>query len=803
MAFRTLVGVGVVGRGRELRALDELLDRAERGAGALAVVSGPSGAGKTTLLDVAADRARTRGFEVLRGTPVGELMWTQLLRDAGGPDELATRLLAAPTPLDLDDAARRLVSNTPRLIVIDDVDDLDDVDDVDDVDSVSSTSSTLLHALAGRVGAGSTVVLVSSTVGLGIGRDLRLGSLSEPDLALLLAEVGVVDPGAVRSLLVASRGLPGVARAFAAELTGLPADVDPILHLALNVVTETSGFLIVDGAVLRLLELAVDRATDDATKALVLAKLARELLGDATSFARRRALVDEAEELARRQGDPRVLGEVLDARLHAIWAPEGVHDRLRLGAEIVALGRSSGDGALERNGMFWQFTALMELGRVTEAEAMLALFENAVTAAGDLPGMTMARARHAVLAGLRGRFDDIEQIVAEVAELGRRAGLAETFRLVRTIRAPLLLERDLETDGPSTVASMRAWVPKMPGHFLGADLAMLNAELGRYAEATAELERVLPEVLAGSGPRWLGAMGHLAVAAARTDHPSVARIHDALLPYRGRLILLAGANSSWGPVSLRLGQLAVRLGRVDEAIEHFTEALAFARDMGALPWVAHAHAELAALDLPEHREAARSIAQRLGMTRLLDRLTPPADEWSLRRDGDDWLLIAESEHARLRDGRGLHYLRALLAVPGKEISALDLAADGAGLVATGTDPVLDETARAAYRARLALLDKELDAADATGDTERATKAETERQAILAELRANTGLGGRARQTTAEAERARVNVTRALRTAIERIAAKAPKTGLHLDRSVRTGLACRYDPAPGGPARWST
>jgi hypothetical protein len=535
----------------------------------------------------------------------------------------------------------------------------------------------------------------------------------------------------------------------------------------------------------------------------VLARLARELLGDASSADRRQALIDEAELLARRSGDARTLGEVLASRLHAIWTPDGVHDRLRLGVEIVALGRASGDETLEWNGMFWQFTALMELGRVPEGESMLAVFENAVTSAGDLPGMTMARSRHAVLAALRGRFDDIGPIAAEVGELGRRAGMVETPRLVATISAPVMLERD--PAGPSRIVEMlRGMVRQMPGHYAGADLAMVYAELGRPAESTAELERVLPDVLGGSGPRWLGAMGFLAVAATLTGHPSAARIYDALLPYRDRLILLAGANSTWGPVSLRLGQLAARLGRTEQAVEHLTESLAFTTEMGALPWIAHSHAELADV-VPEqaeqHRAAARSIAQRLGMTRLLARLAPPADEWSLRRDGEDWILAAGTERVRLRDGRGLHYLRRLLAAPGQEITALDLVADGAGLAATSTDPLLDEAARAAYRTRLAALDQELDAADATGDADRAERADTERQAILTELRRTTGLGGRARQTTAEAERARVNVTRTLRTAIERISDKAPAAGAHLHKSIRTGLACRYDPAPGGPSRW--
>jgi hypothetical protein len=47
----------------------------------------------------------------------------------------------------------------------------------------------------------------------------------------------------------------------------------------------------------------------------------------------------------------------------------------------------------------------------------------------------------------------------------------------------------------------------------------------------------------------------------------------------------------------------------------------------------------------------------------------------------------------------------------------------------------------------------------------------------------------------------VNVTRTLRAALDRIADSAPKAGAHLHASIRTGLACRYEPAAGGPARW--
>ena len=203
----------------------------------------------------------------------------------------------------------------------------------------------------------------------------------------------------------------------------------------------------------------------------------------------------------------------------------------------------------------------------------------------------------------------------------------------------------------------------------------------------------------------------------------------------------------------------------------------------------------------EHRRRAREIAERLGMTVLLERLAPPADVWTLARDGEDWLLEAGGEHARLRDSRGLHYLRALLAAPGKDIRALDLVAGGAGLTASGMGPALDATARDAYRARLDDLTGRLDAADRAGDQQAAEHLQAERQALLAELRRAAGLGGRDRVVAPEAERARVNVTRTLRATIERVAAAAPRAAAHLRASIRTGGNCRYDPAPGGPSRW--
>jgi hypothetical protein len=79
------------------------------------------------------------------------------------------------------------------------------------------------------------------------------------------------------------------------------------------------------------------------------------------------------------------------------------------------------------------------------------------------------------------------------------------------------------------------------------------------------------------------------------------------------------------------------------------------------------------------------------------------------------------------------------------------------------------------------------------DPVRAERAAVERDALLAELAALTGLGGRPRRTGSEAERMRKAVGNRIRQAVGRIEQVHPELGRHLRMSVRTGTFCRYEP----------
>ena len=85
------------------------------------------------------------------------------------------------------------------------------------------------------------------------------------------------------------------------------------------------------------------------------------------------------------------------------------------------------------------------------------------------------------------------------------------------------------------------------------------------------------------------------------------------------------------------------------------------------------------------------------------------------------------------------------------------------------------------------------------DPERASRARTERDFLVSELRAAVGLGGRPRRGQDPAERARKAVTWRVRELIGQIAAAHPALGHHLRRAVRTGSVCAYDPDQ--PTHW--
>jgi CheY-like chemotaxis protein len=178
-----------------------------------------------------------------------------------------------------------------------------------------------------------------------------------------------------------------------------------------------------------------------------------------------------------------------------------------------------------------------------------------------------------------------------------------------------------------------------------------------------------------------------------------------------------------------------------------------------------------------------------------------------KREGELWTIAFEGAAFRLRDTKGLRYIGALLSEPGRERHALDLIAadqpDEGMRRAAGGDagPILDAEAKAQYRERLDELAEDLRDAEQNDDAERASHAEQERQLLVEQLAGAVGLGGRDRRAASDAERARVNVTRAIKNVLDRIAENSPALAEHFGATLRTGQFCAYVPDPRSQLRW--
>jgi tetratricopeptide (TPR) repeat protein len=185
------------------------------------------------------------------------------------------------------------------------------------------------------------------------------------------------------------------------------------------------------------------------------------------------------------------------------------------------------------------------------------------------------------------------------------------------------------------------------------------------------------------------------------------------------------------------------------------------------------------------------------------------DRSIFRRQSDHWFVAFDGHSARVRDLKGFRYIARLLAKPGRELHACDLAAGEISIAATApaglwpgdAGPLLDEQAKASYRRRLVEIDEDVEQARDLGDHERLAQAQSERDFLVRELARAVGLGGRDRRGGSTAERARVSVTRAIRRAIVRLREHHPSLAAHLDRFIRTGTYCAYVPDPRVRSSW--
>ena len=586
----------------------------------------------------------------------------------------------------------------------------------------------------------------------------------------------------------------------------------------------------VDWMLINLLEEAVafGGRGDERGRAVLLAQLARSLyFADA---ARRHACSEEAVAVARRLDDRATLRTALQARQFALWEPGEATRRQAIGTEALELATATSEPMAVAEALSWRILDHLELAEISVVHDALRRYR-ALAASCRLPRVrwhvTVVESALALLAGRLAEAEAMARRAVGLLAPSPRNNVAMFFG----VQSFLVCEeqgRLAELEPTVTLAAERA--VNLP--IWRAALALLHAVLGRSDAARGVLADIGAAAL-GDLPRdgnLLGTYARLAEACALVESPRLAEsLLPLLAPHASSVVVLATTAGCLGSAARYAGLLLHTLGQFDQASGFFETALATNERIGAMPQLAHTRRELArtlrARGSAGDRERATALeraaaesAARLGLVTLQRRLATDAiprvavavaapaapvaarHAASLRHEGDVWTIACEGERTRVKDMKGVGYLLALLRHPGHEFHALDLG--GVEHLRSGdAGEMLDGDARRAYAARLGELRDELEEAEGFHDIGRSARLREEMEMLAAELSRASGLGGRSRKAGSDAERARLNVTRAVRKVVRTIQADCPLLGRHLDRSVQTGLFCAYEPDPTFPVDW--
>jgi tetratricopeptide (TPR) repeat protein len=566
-------------------------------------------------------------------------------------------------------------------------------------------------------------------------------------------------------------------------------------------------------------------ADDVRLRARVLARLAAALTPSATPeeplALARRALAMVANETDTRT---RIDVDVGAGSAFVDFAPAG--ERIAVNERLLRDAREIGDRVLELRALSRLACDHLERGDVASADATIEARARLAEALGHPRYEWQTPLIRSMRAMPDGRFEDCERWIEEARRLGAESGDPNAERCIAVHRFCMLLVAGRTDDLVAQQPEMIRTVDLLPdGAFLHRWCVAMTALRTGDREQAAAFVRSLGE------SHFLKARMLYVYVADCAVRSGAREVYEQLYAFFGSerdstASIGPFAFACTPPVATTLGKLAFGLGRADEGVAHYEAALALARRMRASAheaWVELGWGEdLAAAGVAgarEHLDAAIAIAERLGMPEVIARAraamdasptskrasAPPPSSvakegaFTIAKDGADWVVSRGGRSFRVKDVRGMSMIARLVENAGRELHAIDVAADlgsadtPAVIDLGDSGEVLDARAREAYKKRIAELREELEEAEGFHDEGRTAKLRHELEALTQQIAGAVGLGGRERRTGTAAERARITVQRRVREAIKKIAEQDAELGRHLDWTIRTGTYCAYEP----------
>jgi hypothetical protein len=509
--------------------------------------------------------------------------------------------------------------------------------------------------------------------------------------------------------------------------------------------------------------------------------------------------------------DPLTHAEALSLAHHCVLGPDHGPLRHRLARDLLAEASRTQRRSDLLMGLVWQ-TVDCFLDGDRHAERRLRELRDLL--GGHQAVGFIVRSMEVMLDIRAGRFDRAEAAAAECAEFGAESGDIDAagWHGAQLVAIRWYQGRVAELDPMLSQLAHSPTLSAADNSFFAAQ-AIAAAAAGDTRRAAAALARIRDLADLPRSSSWLVALyGVVEAAHLLADADTARRAQDLLLPHAGRPMMASLGVACFGSVRHALGMAALTTRDLDAAIGHFRAAVE--KNLAVEHWPAVTVSRwrlgraLADRDGPGDADAsavecalAVTEAARLGMrlpgqpeSRATARPQPDSATLVCRRQGRTWVVELGRRGVTVEHSVGLAHLAVLVANPGREIRAADLAA---GTWSTDAVPGLSAQARLDsvairdYRRRVSELESEIEELTAANDVERVARLRADRDWLVAELVRETGVGGVVRQFADDEERARVAVGKAIRRAVNRVADADPVLGAHLRATVHTGARCYY------------
>ena len=305
---------------------------------------------------------------------------------------------------------------------------------------------------------------------------------------------------------------------------------------------------------------------DDPVRVEVLSILATSLAFE-DGQQRRQALDDEAIALARRLGDPQLVASALVAEHLAMWSPATLDRRQQIADELLRIARRRDVVDLEFLARFFQTSILLETGRIDDTHAAIEELHPLIKRSGNFWFQFLVERMQiglAIALDVSGTKSRVDALFTEAVET--QADAAGTWAAQHGGIA--IHERRF---GDMVESLEKAAVGRL-GQGIWS-YALVNALIARgdYEAANDLADRL---VAPNMDFMWLVTMQMLAEAGHGLERTDLCRrALDGLLPYRGRVGVVASGTLTYALVSTSIGQAAIGLGDFGLAVDCLAEAV--------------------------------------------------------------------------------------------------------------------------------------------------------------------------------------------------------------------------------------